>query len=85
MTGKTHRYDSTWATRNLASFEFYMPFYDYNIQEEIDRNGLAYFWTFGVTKEALGDGFDLMLKGRKNSIKYLIMTLFKNISQQLAS
>ena len=56
----SNKYKSTDFDRNLDSFEFGAHFSDTAIEEEINRNPLAYFWTFGVTKEALSDGFDLL-------------------------
>lgn len=56
----SQRYKSTDFDRNLDSFEFGSPFSDTAIDEEINRNPLAYFWIFGVTEEALADGFDLI-------------------------
>jgi hypothetical protein len=53
----TGKYNSTKLDRNLESFRFGLQFSDTQIAEIKVRDPIANFLTFGISQEALGDGF----------------------------
>ena len=55
-------YQATEYRRELEGFEYGLYFAEENLQEMADRDTRSFFWVFGVTEEALIDGFELLDK-----------------------